>query len=610
MGETRSRSVVITGASRGLGLATATHLHRQGWTVLAAMRTPDTGLSRLKENLGPAHEPSRLIDVRSISRTQTRSSLPPPGSSTRWARPMDSCTTQDLPVPERSKRCRFRVVEQIFATNLFGPIRLTKGLLPGMRTAGRGRVVVVSSHAATSGMGAVSAYGASKSALERWAESLSVEIAPFGLGVSVLVTGTFKTDILELTQSWKDATGPYAPLHAALESMGDKMVRFARSPVRFAPVVERALLEPNPFARHAVGPDAVAMVYGNRLLPTRWLQSLTDPSPSPSTGRITQMFTLRFDMRAPTWAAPIENLYAAAVEMAAWAESRGAVVAVLSEHHATADRHLPSPLILATAMAARTERLPILVAAAVLPFYEPVRLAEDIAVLDIISRGRVAYVLGVGHRREEYDHFGVDFRARGTLADERLGMLLEFVRGNEVTVAGRSTRISPRPTSGGPQLFIGGGSLAAARRAGRFGLGLIAQGATPGLTEAYREACREAGHEPGFVQVPAPGAATAIFVADDVDRAWDEIGRHLLHDAVTAAAYRHGETSVASISTAASVDELRADSSYQVITREEATELVRADTVLPLLPLCGGLPPEIAWGYLERAAEAVVRANQ
>jgi alkanesulfonate monooxygenase SsuD/methylene tetrahydromethanopterin reductase-like flavin-dependent oxidoreductase (luciferase family) len=321
------------------------------------------------------------------------------------------------------------------------------------------------------------------------------------------------------------------------------------------------------------------------------------------------MFTLRFDMRAPTWAAPIEDLYAAAVEMATWAESRGAVVAVLSEHHATVDRHLPSPLILATAIAARTEKLPILVAAAVLPFYEPVRLAEDIAVLDIISRGRVAYVFGVGHRREEYDHFGLEFGARGIRADERLATLLELLRGDEVTAPGRSTRLSPRPTSGGLQLFIGGGSPAAARRAGRLGLGLIAQTASPGLSEAYQQACREAGHEPGFIQVPDPNAATAIFVADDVERAWEELGRYLLHDAMTAAAYRPGETEVASISTATSLDELRADRSYRVVTREEATELVRAGTVLPLLPLCGGVPPEVAWGYLERAAEAVVHAG-
>ena len=274
MGEKRSRSVVITGASRGLGLATAVHLHRQGWTVLAAMRSPYAGLRRLKENLGPAHEPSRLIDVRldledpaSIESATARilDTVGAPDGLVHNAGLAGAGAVEEMPVS---------VVEQMFATNLFGPIRLTKGLLPGMRAAGRGRVVVVSSHAATNGIAAVSAYGASKSALERWAESLSMEIAPFGLGVSVLVTGTFKTDILELTQSWKDATGPYAPLHAALESMGDKMVRFARRPARFAPVVERALQDTKPFARHAVGPDAVAMVYGNRLLPTRWLQSL------------------------------------------------------------------------------------------------------------------------------------------------------------------------------------------------------------------------------------------------------------------------------------------------------------------------------------------------
>jgi len=275
MDETRSRSVVITGASRGLGLATATHLHRKGWTVLAAMRTPDAGLPRLKENLGPAHDPSRLIgvcldleDPDSIESAVARilDTVGVPDGLVHNAGLAGAGAVEEMPVP---------VVEQMFTTNLFGPIRLTKGLLPGMRAVGRGRVVVVSSHAATSGMGAVSAYAASKSALERWAESLSMEIAPFGLGVSVLVTGTFKTDILELTQSWKDVTGPYLALHAAVESIGGKMLRFARKPDRFAPVVERALQDTKPFARHAVGPDAVAMVYGNRILPTRWVQFLT-----------------------------------------------------------------------------------------------------------------------------------------------------------------------------------------------------------------------------------------------------------------------------------------------------------------------------------------------
>jgi hypothetical protein len=188
-------------------------------------------------------------------------------------------------------------------------------------------------------------------------------------------------------------------------------------------------------------------------------------------------------------------------------------------------------------------------------------------------------------------------------------MMLDLLRGHEVEDGVRSTRITPAPTGGGPDFFIGGGSLAAARRAGRFGLGLIAQAATPGLSDAYEQACQEAGHEPGFVQTPVPGQATVMFVADDVDRAWDELGPCMLHDALTAASYRHGETSVASISTATTVDELRADSSYRVVTVDEAVELVRAGTILPLLPLCGGLAPDIAWTYLERAADAVARAR-
>jgi alkanesulfonate monooxygenase SsuD/methylene tetrahydromethanopterin reductase-like flavin-dependent oxidoreductase (luciferase family) len=322
------------------------------------------------------------------------------------------------------------------------------------------------------------------------------------------------------------------------------------------------------------------------------------------------MMTLRFDMRAPEFGAPIEELYSSAIEMCAWAEDRGALLAVLSEHHGTADRHLPSPLILAAAIASRTERLPILVAALVLPFYDPVRLAEDISVLDIISRGRVVYVLGVGHRPEEYEHFGIDMRRRGSMADERLATLRRLLSGDSVTDGNRSITVTPSPRSvGGPQLVIGGGNTAAARRAGRFGLGLIAQAAAPGMQEAYEDACREAGHAPSFVQLPDPEAPTALFVADDVDRAWDELGRYLLHDATTAASYRHGEETVASISTARSVDELRAGTAYQIVTVEQAVGRLRQGSVLPLLPLCGGVAPAVAWPYLERAAEAVAGAR-
>ena len=96
--------------------------------------------------------------------------------------------------------------------------------------------------------------------------------------------------------------------------------------------------------------------------------------------------TLRFDMRAPSFGATTTALYGAAIEMCTWAETRGAVVVVLSEHHGSEDNHLPVPLVLASAIAARTTSISIMVAALVLPLYDPVRLAEEMSVLDIISK--------------------------------------------------------------------------------------------------------------------------------------------------------------------------------------------------------------------------------
>ena len=246
-------------------------------------------------------------------------------------------------------------------------------------------------------------------------------------------------------------------------------------------------------------------------------------------------------MRAPAFGAPTTELYNAATEMCAWAETRGAIMVVLSEHHGADDNHLPVPLVLAAAIAARTQQIPILLAAVVLPLYEPVRLAEEMNVLDILSGGRVSYVFGIGHRSDEYEQFGIDMRRRAALADQNLTLVRALLGGAPVLHQGRTIHVTPPPaTPGGPRVMIGGGSIAAAERAGRHGLALVAQANPPGMKEAYEAACRAHGHEPQPGIYPEPGRPTAVFVADDVDRAWDELGPHLLHDAMTAASYRHG----------------------------------------------------------------------
>ena len=323
------------------------------------------------------------------------------------------------------------------------------------------------------------------------------------------------------------------------------------------------------------------------------------------------VLTLRFDMRVPDWVGPAAAHYSAMLDMCEWAETRGAALAVLSEHHGASDGHLPTPLILASAVAARTQEMAILLAAVPLPLRDPVRLAEEISVLDLISGGRVSYAFGVGHREEEYTHFGVEMATRGRLADEYLGVLIRLVRGELVDFRGRQVRVTPRCASpNGPPMMIAGGSKAAVRRAAAHGLGFISQIDRPELRSYYEDQCRRLGTVPGFVQFPVPDSPTAVFVADDVDQAWEQLGPHLLHDAAMAAAYRHGDDSVASITRAQTVAELRlAGGPYRILTPAAATEFVRAANSLPLHPLCGGIDPEVGWRHLQTAVAAHQQAQ-
>jgi alkanesulfonate monooxygenase SsuD/methylene tetrahydromethanopterin reductase-like flavin-dependent oxidoreductase (luciferase family) len=200
---------------------------------------------------------------------------------------------------------------------------------------------------------------------------------------------------------------------------------------------------------------------------------------------------------------------------------------------------------------------------------------------------------------------------RGRVADEILDLLDRLVHGQPVDYQGRQVRVTPPcGSAAGPLVMIAGGSKAAARRAATHGLGFISQTDSPGLREFYESQCRIAGHEPGIVQFPVPGSPTAAFVADDVDEAWEVLGPHLVHDAVTAASYRPHDDSVGSITRAGNVAALReAGGPYQIFTPGEAVDYIRSGRPLPLHPLCGGIPPEVAWRYLEIAGAASARAQ-
>ncbi len=153
--------------------------------------------------------------------------------------------------------------------------------------------------------------------------------------------------------------------------------------------------------------------------------------------------------------------------------------------------------------------------------------------------------------------------------------------------------------------MIAGGSRAAARRAAEHGQGFISQTDDADLKAYYESQCRLAGHEPGLVQFPVPGTPTTVFVADDIDEAWDLLGPHLLHDAVTGvvpATRRLGGQHHPCRYRGGTQDDRWAVPDLH--PGREAADYVRTGRPLPLHPLCGGIPPDVAWRYLEIATAA------
>ena len=200
--------------------------------------------------------------------------------------------------------------------------------------------------------------------------------------------------------------------------------------------------------------------------------------------------------------------------------------------------------------------------------------------------------------------FGIDRRGRGALVEDRIKLLRRLWSGDEAVVDGRRVRVTPLPyTSGGPMLAYGGGTEVAARRAARLGMLFMAETHDNTLEAAYRDVGDP--DAPGCF-FPRAGVPITVFVADDPERAWAEIGPYCLADSASYSEWNAHREGTASISRAATVAEMQAErGAYQILTPAEARALVATGTPLGLQPLVGGLPPDVAWPYLEAAASAL-----
>jgi NAD(P)-dependent dehydrogenase (short-subunit alcohol dehydrogenase family) len=271
------RTVVITGASRGLGFASTVRLYREGWRVVAAMRSPDRGMPLLRAAAGAADGDDRLIGV--------QLDLTDAASITAAAKTMSETVGAPYALVNNAGISAAGMVEEtdiglwqnMFATHVMGPVALTKALLPGMRAAGEGRIVLISSAGGVRGQPAIAPYSAAKGALERWGESMAAEIAPFGLGVTILVSGAYDTDIITDagTTDDRDLSGHYARHHQTMNTRGRFAMSFARSPEKFTDGLVKALDDRGAFRRRGVGPDASMLLALNRILPPAGMHHMT-----------------------------------------------------------------------------------------------------------------------------------------------------------------------------------------------------------------------------------------------------------------------------------------------------------------------------------------------
>ncbi|MEI8412414.1 MULTISPECIES: LLM class flavin-dependent oxidoreductase [unclassified Kribbella] len=190
----------------------------------------------------------------------------------------------------------------------------------------------------------------------------------------------------------------------------------------------------------------------------------------------------------------------------------------VSEHHLTGDGMLPAPLVMGAVLAARTSRIRVGTNILVLPLHHPLRVAEEAAVVDLVSGGRMMLGVGQGYSEREFAAFGVDRRRRGALLEEGVRVIREAWSSDEVT---------PRPQGKIP-IYVAGVTAAGLQRAARLGDGVIIYCATPADLIARRKLLDE------VVDNPPPLICTGIMhVDDDADRAWA--------DAAPGIAYLEGE---------------------------------------------------------------------
>jgi probable F420-dependent oxidoreductase len=245
-------------------------------------------------------------------------------------------------------------------------------------------------------------------------------------------------------------------------------------------------------------------------------------------------FGLWYDFRNPaSWRQPWQRLYQETLEQVAWAESLGFDSVWLSEHHFTDDGYLPALFPMLAALAMRTSRMRLGTAVLLAPLHHPLRLAEDAAVVDVLSGGRLELGVAPGYRAEEFVLLGVRRAERGRRTDETIEVLKAAWGARLFSYRGSCFRfedvvVTPPPLQRPhPPIWVGGSSQAAARRAAHHGCHFFPDADAPAeLYHLYRTELATNGHDAARFHITT---SRAVYVCDDPERGWREVQAHYLY---------------------------------------------------------------------------------
>ena len=316
---------------------------------------------------------------------------------------------------------------------------------------------------------------------------------------------------------------------------------------------------------------------------------------------------LRFDMRAPDIGVPASVQYPASIDMCAWGDRLGFERVYLAEHHGADDGYCPSPMIQASAILGRTSLLRVHFSALIAVLHHPLRLAEDLAILDLVSGGRIEMTLGIGYRPHEYEMFGVRKSQRVRILEETIEVLEQAWTGEPFDFRGTTVQVRPTPVQQPrPPIYIGGSTEASAYRAARLGDGYLPAGT--GLWEVYEAERQRLG-----LPVPPPPPRRGplfLFVTEDAERDWEIVAPHVMYTSNSNAEWAKERGSGATpYPPVSSIDDLKASPQFALVSPDECVELARGlghDAELTFQPLMGGLAPEHGWRSLELFEHAVL----